>query len=57
MLVNKKLAIDLAKSLIQRDDIKLVVTNSGEIRFIIDEVEFDFTDIAQEFFIKIEQLE
>ncbi len=57
MLVNKKLAIDLAKSLIQRDDIKLVVTNSGEIRFIIDEVEFDFTDIAQEFFTKIEQLE
>lgn len=56
-LVNKKLAIELAKGLIQRNDVKVIVSNSGDIRFIIDEVEFDFADIAHEFFLKLERLE
>lgn len=57
LLVNNKLAIELAKSLIQKDEVKLIVNSNGDIQYIIDEVEFDFTDIVNEFLIRIEKLD
>lgn len=57
MLINNKLAIELAKSLIQKDEVKLIVNSNGDIQYIIDEVEFDFTDIVNEFLIRIEKLD
>ena len=57
LLINNKLAIELAKSLIQKDEVKLIVNSNGDIQYIIDEVEFDFTDIVNEFLIRIEKLD
>lgn len=57
LLDNQKLAVELAKCLIQKDDVRLTVNNGGDIRFIIDGVELDFTEIAHEFLIRLEQLD